>query len=229
MHAFLRSALATVWIQALLGLLTAIASFLAGMLSCELIRGYGQRGLSAFDEWVAATITFCASLALWLLARFRISALFLSAVYIAVFIPALLACLSRSFTWSGFRGMPALYRFTVVPVVCAAIALCVLRSARGRAALLWILPAAVYLPLGVGGFVFTFEGRVPFWVDCLSVVLSSAFVVLNPAIWKLESGWARAVALVAGFVLWSLVLYYFDAWTAFVASCMETAHAPRGL
>lgn len=130
MHAFLKSALARVWIQALLGLLTAIVSFFAGMFSCELIRGFGQRGLSAFDEWVAATITFCASFALWWLARFRISALFLSAVYIAVFIPALLACLSRSFTWSDFGAMPALYRFTAAPVVCAAIALCALRSMR---------------------------------------------------------------------------------------------------
>ena len=80
-----------------------------------------------------------------------------------------------------------------------------------KALFLGFLPALVFVLLLIGSRLLV--GRsVPPLADWVCLLGSAALVALNPAFRKFETTWLRAVVLIMGFGLWSVLLFYLSFW-----------------
>jgi hypothetical protein len=114
-------------LHSLLGFGVVILTFVGGLLLTQLIPGMAGRYMSPKGETMVGGLIFLSTLATALLARFESGVLFGTLALTATFEVAFLVFLSGG-TWSiVFIDMREIWSHTLLPVLCSAIVLPVIR------------------------------------------------------------------------------------------------------
>jgi hypothetical protein len=130
MSPFLQKALRIVAVQASIGLVAVVNSYIVGTLVCQIIPGAGIKYLSPLGECAVGILIFLASCGLWGVAHFKVSALFITGALTAGLVVAVLLCFGGGINSGMVVDVLFVWRHTVAPVLCAAIVCLMLQTLR---------------------------------------------------------------------------------------------------
>ena len=80
-----------------------------------------------------------------------------------------------------------------------------------KLSLLSLLPVLVFTPLLIASRLIV-GGSIPSCVDWIMLLGSASLFALNPILRRIESNWTRAIVLIMGFGLWSVLLFFMTFW-----------------
>ena len=130
MSPFIQKALRIAAVQASVGLIAVVSSYILGTLVCQIIPGAGIKYLSPLGEFVVGILIFLASFGLWGVAHFKVSTLFITGTLTAVLVVAVLICFGGGINVGMFMDVLFVWRHTAAPVLCAAIVCLMLQTLR---------------------------------------------------------------------------------------------------